>query len=325
MEKRPKILVVGSFVMDLIVSTPRFPSAGETVIGCGFSTAPGGKGANQALQAARLGAEVTMAGRVGNDSFGAQILASLQKGGVDISHVRIDKEEATAVGNVQLEVQEKGTQNRIVVVPGANMRVAPEDVSFLEKEIRTYDLVMLQLEIPMEINEIVAGYAAAADVPVMLNPAPSAAVPETLLSKLTYLSPNEHEAADLTGYCPEGEEGIQETAEALRALGARQVLITLGKHGCVFADADGMVKSPCVDCGPVLDPTAAGDSFIAAFCTAVSAGAEIPEALAFANCTAGITVTRMGAQTSLPTGAEVLEMMKKKGFQINGGTWKWMY
>lgn len=321
----PRILVVGSFVMDLIVSAAHFPESGETVIGCGFSTAPGGKGANQALQAARLGAKVTMVGRVGKDSFGEEILNSLQAGGVDVSKVKVDETASTAVGNVQLEVTESGTANRIIVVPGANMCVTPEDVFFLQEEIKQYNLVILQHEIPMEINAIVAGYAAAAGVPVMLNPAPAAPIPAALLKNVTYLSPNEHEAAAITGIVPEGEDGIIKATKALQNLGVKQVLITLGKEGCAFSDGTEVVKRPSVNCGRVVDPTAAGDSFIAAFCTAVSAGLSAQKAMEFANCTAGITVTRMGAQTSLPVLAEVLEVMKKNGYNKDGDIGTWMH
>ena len=311
---RPKILVVGSFVMDLIATTAKFPSAGETVIGNGFSTAPGGKGANQAIAAARLGADVTMVGRVGDDSFGREMLDSANKSGVDISNVTVSRTHPSAVGHIQIQTNEHGTENRILVIPGANMDIKPQNVAFLEKEIGNYDMVMLQLEIPMEINCLVAKYAKAAGVPVMLNPAPADKIPEELLSCLTYISPNEHEAALITGIDAVNAENIGTCVAQLRKTGVENVIVTLGKEGCAFCSGGDVIMSPSVKAEKVVDPTAAGDSFMGAFCTAVSAGIDIENALLFANCVGSITVSKMGAQTALPTLCEVLELMARRGF-----------
>ncbi len=311
---KPKILVVGSFVMDLIVSTKRFPNAGESVVGYGFSTAPGGKGANQAVQAARLGAEVTMVGKVGNDDFGKQIIRSANESGVNTQYVLHSDTAPTAIGNVQIQSNENGTENRIIVVPGANMEITIKDIEFLAEKISDYDLVMLQNEIPMEFNIKVAQYAKAKGVPVMLNPAPYSAIPAELLACLTYISPNEHEAADMVGFEITDDETRKNAVLKLKELGVENVLITLGKNGCVFDNGDVSVHSGSIDCGKVVDPTAAGDSFMGAFCFAVVLGASVEQALLFANCTAGITVSRMGAQTSLPTLDEVLNIMKNRGF-----------
>lgn len=311
---KPRVLVVGSLVMDLIVTTEHFCNAGETVIGNGFSTAPGGKGANQAVQAARLGADVTMVGRVGNDDFGKNLINSANMSGVNTKYVFVTDDAPTAVGNVQIQKNEEGTENRIIVVPGANHKITLEDVAFLKDSISQYDIVIMQHEIPQEVNSAVAAYAKAAGVAVMLNPAPAASVPAGLISCLTYISPNEHEAAAIVGINPDSKEAINEAVAALHKMGTENVLITLGKNGCAFSDGEKIVNAPSVDVAPVLDPTAAGDSFIGAFCTAVSAGIEIEKALLFANCTAGITVSRMGAQTSLPTLEEVLDLMQTKGY-----------
>lgn len=312
--KQPKILVVGSFVMDLIVTAARFPAAGETVIGTGFSTAPGGKGANQAVQAARLGAAVTIFGKVGNDDFGVRLLNSAQDSGVDTSLVKVSATQPTAVGNVQIQANEAGTENRIVVVPGANMDITEDDVAVLAERIDAFDMVVLQNEIPMAVNVAVARLAKEKGVPVLLNPAPSAPLPKELLASLAYIVPNEHEAQDLVGFPLNNEEDCLAAAAALRELGVEKVLITLGKQGCLYSDGQTVVHSGSVDCGAVVDPTAAGDSFIGAFCRAVAAGVPVERALTYANCTAGITVTRMGAQTSLPTADEVAALMKEKGF-----------
>ncbi len=309
-----RILVVGSFVMDLIVTTPRFPGQGETVLGSGFRTAPGGKGANQAMQAAHLGANVTMVGMVGRDSFGQELLDSLAGAGVDVSRVLISDALPSAVGNVQLEVTGGQTHNRIIVVPGANMGITPLDVAFLKETIGQYDMVILQLEIPMEINLLVAGYARAKGVPVMLNSAPYAPLPDALLQSVTYLSPNEHEAAQLTGYPLETDADICRALHDLQARGIGSVLITLGSRGVAYLSETGdMLICPAARDLPVQDPTAAGDSFVAAFCTALCAGLPIRPALELANYTAGLTCCRVGAQPSLPLLEDVLALMECQG------------
>lgn len=312
---KPKILVVGSLVMDLIVTTEHFCNAGETVIGNGFSTAPGGKGANQAVQAARLGANVTMVGKVGNDDFGRNLINSAKESGVNTDYIFITDSTPTAVGNVQIQKNEKGTENRIIVVPGANFELTVDDVAFLEEKIADFDMVIMQHEISQAVNIKVAEYAKAKGVPVMLNPAPSAEVPKELISCLTYISPNEHEAEDIVGIKPEND-AIDKAIAALHNMGVKNVLITLGKAGCALSDGNKIMESSSIDIAPVIDPTAAGDSFIGAFCTSIAAGVSVNEALIFANCTAGITVSRMGAQTSLPTFEEVMSAIKRKGFSV---------
>jgi len=317
MNRKPKVLVVGSLVMDLIVSTERFPDMGETVIGNGFNTAPGGKGANQAVQAARLGADVTMVGMVGEDDFGRQMVRSAQESGVNTQYIFRTCKAPTAIGNVQIQKNENGTENRIIVVPGANFVFDTSDVEFLKDSIGEYDIVILQHEIPSKVNIAVAKYAKIAGVPVMLNPAPSAEVPQELLECLSYISPNEHEAFDITGVNLDDESGIQAAVKKLRDMGVENALITLGKNGCVIFDGRNMTFSPSFACGEVVDPTAAGDSFIGAFCTAIAGGVSLEDALRFANCTAGITVTKMGAQTSLPVLEDVLSKLEETGHSID--------
>lgn len=312
--KRPNILVVGSFVMDLIVTTNRFPQSGETVMGTDYRTAPGGKGANQAVQAARLGARVTMAGKVGRDSFGQELLASARDAGVDVSRAAFSDTAPSAVGNVQVETAEGQTSNRIIVVSGANMEIAPADVVFLRDDIGQYDMVILQFEIPMEINCLVAEYAAAKGVPVMVNCAPYAPIPAELLKNTAYISPNEHEAALLTGRTLDTDADIEWALYKMREMGVKNALITLGSRGVACLGEDGkMMVSPAVQGLDVKDPTAAGDSFVGAFCTALCAGISVEDALTFANYAAGLTVCRMGAQPSLPTADEVFSLMASRG------------
>ena len=200
MIRKPRILVVGIFVMDLIASTKQAPNRGETVIGLNFRTAPGGKGANQAVQCARLGANVTMVGRVGNDAYGRETVAAAAASGVDVSRVVVDAENPTGVSAITLEITETGAHNRIVVCPGANGAMTVEEISWIRDEVKNYDLVMLQFELPMFINEAVARWAHEAGVPVMVNPAPAAPVSPELFRCATFFSPNEHEAAAMAGH-----------------------------------------------------------------------------------------------------------------------------
>ena len=238
MFKRPKILIAGSFNMDLTASCTRAPQAGETVIGKKFRTAPGGKGFNQAVQCARLGADVTMVGKVGEDDFGRALLDAAKGEGIDISHVLTDPDEATGIAIITLEETDEGTQNRIVVCPGANFTISAQEIGWLREAVGNYDMVIMQFELPMEIVETIAEWAHEAGVPVMVNPAPAAPMSDRLLGAVTYLSPNEHEAAILTGHSISVENGIdyddvRAVADALRERGVQNLIITMGGNGSV--------------------------------------------------------------------------------------------
>ncbi len=319
MGKRPKILVVGSFVMDQIASTQIFPREGQTVLGESFRKAPGGKGANQAVQAARLGADVTMFGKLGNDTNGEELLAACNQAGVNTRFVTYDDTEASGCAMIILEeAPGQETRNRIIVIPGTNMSITPSDVAFLKGSIAEYDMVILQLEIPMEINEIVAKYAFDQGVPTMLNSAPSAPLSDELLACLSFISPNEHEAEDMTGIhirhvgseiCM---EDVRAAAEILLKKGIQNVLITLGSGGAALFNRAGSHYAPCSTDVTVVDPTAAGDSFVGAFCTGVCCGWSWDEILLFANSTASITVSSMGAMPSLPELSAVKQIMAQR-------------
>lgn len=326
MDKTPKILVVGSLVMDQIASTSHFPRQGQTVLGNAFHKAPGGKGANQAVQAARLGADVTMVGKLGADANGKDLLAACNAAGIHTEKIIIDRNGTSGCAVIILEeVPGENTHNRIIVIPGTNMQVTPDDVSFLEEKVAMYDLVMLQLEIPMDINELVAEYANKKNVPVMLNSAPSAPLSDSFLSHLTFISPNEHEIEDMTGIHihHEGTDvdmgAAARAADVLHRKGVKNVLITLGSAGAVLFAEDGTVHlSPCAKGITAVDPTAAGDSFVGAFCTGFCAGWSWEEILMFANHTAAITVSGMGAMPSLPGLKKVEDFLKlKKGISLN--------
>ena len=320
MLRRPNILVVGSFMMDLIAATRRAPREGETVVGLRFTTAPGGKGANQAVQCARLGAQVTMVGRGGDDAFGRLLTGTAAQAGVDVSHVSVDPEESSGVGHITLEVTEHDARNRITVCPGANHTLTVEEIAWLREEIGRYDMLLLQLELPMAVTEAAARWAHEAGVPVMLNPAPAAPLSEELLACVTYLSPNEHEAAALSGHPIGTEHGADEADLAavtayFLSRGVQNLLVTLGENGSLIANASGTLRQERVAMPHVADTTAAGDSFVAAFCTGVTAGLTQKDALAFASFAAGITVSRMGAMPSIPTVEEVQALMRERGFR----------
>ena len=318
MGKIPHILVVGSIMMDLVASTKRAPREGETIIGMKFTTAPGGKGSNQAVQCARLGAEVAMVGKVGRDGFGKTLLETASAAGVDVSRVLTDPAEATGVAHITLEVSENDAKNRITVCPGANFTLTVEEITWLKARVADYDLVMLQLELPMEVVESVAAWAYEAGVPVMLNPAPAAALSDTLLGHVTYLSPNEHEATLMSGQQIAVGNGINRedmhrAARYFMQRGVKNLIVTLGANGSVCVNQNGTVYTPSVHMDKIIDTTAAGDSFVAAFCTGLTAGLDERQALAFASHTAAITVSRMGAMPRLPTITEVKALIVEKG------------
>lgn len=323
MKKRPKILVVGSFVMDQIAETTVFPRQGQTVLGGTFTKAPGGKGANQAVQAARLGADVTMLGKLGHDANGEEMLETCRRDGIDMDYVLFDPVEPSGCSVIILEKGEDGqTHNRIIVLSGANMTLTTEDVAFLEEIISDFDLVMLQLEIPMSVNEAVAEMAFRKGVKVMLNSAPSAPLSDALLAHLSYISPNEHEAYDLTGIdiSHRGKtvslDRVRMATAALREKKVDNVLITLGDAGAAIETDAGFYHSPCVDGVVAVDPTAAGDSFVGAFCVGSCLNWETNDILRFANYTAALTVSKMGAMPSLPTLDELQVYMRDKGVSI---------
>ena len=321
MHRKPRILVVGSFVMDVIATTEKVPRSAQTVYGKSFHMAPGGKGANQALQCARLGAQVTMMGCVGDDLFGEKLIEPLKSAGVDVSHVLVRPGVSSGVGHVTLEVTEHSAQNRIIVIPGANRTLTVDEVAWIQDEIGTYDMVLLQLEVPLEVNRTVARWAKEAGVSVMLNPAPATHLDDELLRYVTYLTPNEQEASMETGLPLASDENgpcradLQKIAAALWDKGVEHVIITLGGSGSAVVQGSSIRYIPCVHMDHVADPTAAGDSFVGALSVGLTAGLSQEEAMAFASHTAAITVSRMGAMPSLPTLAEVLELVKERDYR----------
>jgi ribokinase len=296
-----QVVVVGSLNMDLVARAPRLPAPGETVPGLGFSTVPGGKGANQAVAAARLGARTALIGCVGDDAFGRQLLAGLEADRVDCRGVRVAAGESSGVA---LVVVAEGGRNGIVVVPGANGLLAPGDVDRHLSRIEEARVVALQLETPLATVEHAARAARARGKTVVLNPAPAGPLPAGLVACADWLVPNEIEAAALAGAPVESVEGAMEAGRRLRDRGAANVLVTLGARGVVTVTAEGARHDPAPQAEAV-DTTAAGDTFIGGFCAALAAGRGVAEAVAYAQAAAAISVTRPGAQTSIPFAHEV--------------------
>lgn len=306
MQKQPRILVIGSFMMDLVVRTPRAPKEGETIIGTSFNRFPGGKGANQAVAAARLGARVTMAGKLGQDVFGDQMLAALQQEGVATEHVLRDEQASTGIGSIVLDDQGK---NRIVVVPGANLKYSLADLAALEPVVAAHDLVMLQLEMDVEVVKAAAQMGRKHGVPVMLNPAPARDLDDAFFAAVDFLTPNETEAQLLTGVTVHDVDSARQAALQLLARGLRHVVITLGDKGALLATGDRTQHVPGFSVHTV-DTVAAGDAFNGALATKIAQGFSPEEAVVYANAVGALTVTRPGAIPSLPTAQEVEEFLR---------------
>ena len=295
------ILVIGSLNMDMVLQVPRVPAAGETLAGQSFACVPGGKGANQAAACARLGGQVSMLGRVGADQFGEQLQRSLAQDGVLHEHVTIADTVSTGVALIMVDAS---AQNRIVIVPGANGTLTAAHIDAAADLIDRAALVVLQLEIPLPVVKHAVARANRRGVPVLLNPAPAKALPSALLSRLEYLIPNATEATLLTGIKVADHAGAAAAARELHRQGAKHVLITLGAEGVLIRDAKGVrsLASPRV---AAVDTTAAGDTFIGAFAVSVLDGLSVDEAAQFAVKAAALSVTRPGAQTSIPYRHEI--------------------
>jgi ribokinase len=295
------IVVVGSLNMDLVVKAPRMPLEGETLLGRDFQMIPGGKGANQAAAAARLGAQVAMVGRVGGDAFGPPLIENLRCQGVDAGHVQIDDEAAT--GTAMIIVDDSG-QNSIVVAPGANGRVSEQDVDRLEDTLSQARVLLLQFEVPLETVEYAIQMAARHQIKVILNPAPARPAPAELIAKVDYLVPNEFEASTLTGLETKDVPSAERAARKLLGFGVPVVIITLGERGALMATGQGMAHVPARRVQAV-DTTAAGDAFIGGLAVALVKGSPLDEAVRYASCAGALAVTKFGAQTSLPSADEV--------------------
>ena len=301
----PRIVVIGSANRDLVVQAESIPMPGETVLGGTFSAVSGGKGANQAVAAARLGAKVSFVGCVGADPFGAALRDDMVRAGIDVTYLREVAQASTGVALIGVDAQ---GQNAILVAPGANSLVCAADIEGAREVIAGADTVLLQLEIPMESVAYAVALAASTSTRVILNPAPvrgtSPLTPE-LLGRVSVLTPNEHEAASLLGYASAGDIEMEQAARELLDFGVACVVITLGENGCLLATRERIWTIPAVRVSPI-DTTAAGDCFTAALAVGLAEGLILDDAAKFACRAAALSVTRAGAQPSLPTRGEVV-------------------
>ena len=301
------ILVVGSSNTDMIIKLDRIPRPGETILGGAFVTAAGGKGANQAVGAARAGGQVTFIARVGQDMFGDQAVVGFVKDGINVDHVTRDK---TNPSGVALIFVAKDGENSIAVAGGANAKLSPADVKKAKAAFAGASVLVMQLETPLETVQAAAALAAKAGVPVILNPAPAQPLPDKLLKCVSILTPNETEAELLTGITVNDATSAAAAAAKLRARGVQTVIITLGARGAYMATASGGQLVPGFKV-KAMDTTAGGDVFNGALAVAMAEGKPLDLAVRFANAAAAISVTRLGAQPSAPTRREIDRFLKK--------------
>ncbi|MBC7235383.1 MAG: ribokinase [Chloroflexi bacterium] len=287
--------------MDLVVRTERIPRPGETVVGRDFVTIPGGKGANQAAAAARLGVRVDMVGRVGNDAFGPALLDNMRRQGVGISHVTLDPDAASGIAMIMIDAC---GENSIVVAAGANGRVSRSDLEGARELLAQARYLLMQFEIPLEVVREAISLANELGVRVILNPAPAHAVDADLMRGVYCLVANETETEALTGVAVREEGELQLAAKRLLGLGIPVVIVTLGARGAFLA-SDGLRLLVPARQVQVVDTTAAGDAFVGGLVAAFLQGRDLPQAVRYATCAGTLATTKLGAQTSLPSAAEV--------------------
>jgi ribokinase len=304
--RRPRITVVGSSNLDLVARVPRFPALGETLVGHSFQMGFGGKGANQAVMAARLGAEVAMVTKLGRDVFGQMTLENYEKQGIATEHVLFDEERPSGVAPIW--VDEAG-RNQIVIVPGANLGLSVEEVQAARGLLESTDAVLCQLEIAVETTREALRIARQAGVRTILNPAPAVPMPEALCREIFELSdllcPNETEAEQLTGIQVATPADAERAAAALRRRGARTVVVTLGERGALVLEGDGPAVHVPAAAVRAVDSTGAGDAFVGSLGTFLAEGQPLLRGVRWAGAVAGVSVTRPGTQRSFPPRAEI--------------------
>ena len=304
------IVVIGSSNTDMVVKTSHLPVPGETVLGGDFFMNAGGKGANQAVAAARYGNRVVFVAKTGNDLFGEQVRKSMKEDGIVTDYVFIDEEHPSGVALITIDQK---AENCIVVAGGANMYLKPEDIDKAKEEILGGDVVLMQLETPIETVEYAAKMAAEAGVKVILNPAPAPAEPlsKELISNLYLITPNRSEASRLTGIEVTDLASAQRAALALYDMGAKNVIVTLGSEGSLVYDGHMMMRVEAIKVEAV-DTTAAGDTYNGVLASVIAEGKSLIDAVHEANIAGAISVTHMGAQPAAPTREEIIAMKKKK-------------
>jgi ribokinase len=296
MDKKPQILVIGSANMDMVIKTDHFPAPGETIIGGDFKLIHGGKGANQAVAAARLGGDVCFITQLGTDVFGNQNLENYQKEGIDISWIKQNPDRPSGVALITVD---KSGENTIIVAPGSNYSLSISDIAAATTPFQEADMILLQLEIPLSVVLEACKKAHKLGKKIILNPAPAMVLPEEIYPLLYLITPNETEAEVLTGIKVIGEASAYQASRILKSRGVDQIIITMGAGGAFLFtdDFQGIIPTSAV---AAIDTTAAGDTFCGALAVALGKGMILEEAIAFALKASTLSVQRFGAQTSIP-------------------------
>ena len=300
-KQHPKVVVVGSFNMDLVVKAGRRPQKGETLMGETFGMFIGGKGSNQAIAAARLGADVTMVGRLGVDLFGDTLMAAHAEEGICTDYVNRDTEVGTGVASILIDAD---GDNSIALVPQANMRLSVKDIERASESIAAADVLLLQLEVPIAASQCAAEIAKSNGATVVLNPAPAQELADDFLAQVDILTPNEVETESLSGVKVSTATDAERAAKVLLDKGLSAVILTLGERGALLLTPD-LTQLVPAHTVKVVDTTAAGDAFCGALATGLARGENLVAAVAFANAAGALAVTVLGAAPSMPTVAQV--------------------
>lgn len=309
---KPMISVVGSCNMDIYATTEHLPEPGETVIGHSYNMTMGGKGANQAVAASKLGGDVTMIGRVGCDAFGRQMVDTLNSYGIHTSHIHCDDEAGSGMA---LIVVDRRPENVIVVIPGTNMRITPQDVLAAETEIKQSSVLLMQLEIPLDAIEAAIQTARLGNCLCILNPAPARQLPEVILQNIDLLTPNQNEARLMTGIPADTIEGARKAGEKLLEMGVPAVIITLGASGCLLVNKEGSLHIPAFSIADAIDPSGAGDAFMGGLAIALAEGRTLEQAARFGNASGALSTRKQGAMPAMVTRQELDAFLQEHGFQ----------
>lgn len=306
------IAVIGSINTDMVIRSSQIPMSGQTLMGHSFMTTGGGKGANQAVAAVRLGGEVSLIAKIGTDTFGKMSLENFKKEGIHTEHVYTDKNAPSGVAFIV--VDDKG-ENSIVVAPGANAGLNEKDIRNAEDVIAKADIILLQLEIPMTTVAEAISLAKKHNRMVMLNPAPAAPIPEEILRSVDIIVPNQSETKMLTGITVNDIAAAQQACDVLHSKGVSTVIITMGEQGAYHSSENfkGLVGG--FNAGKTVDTVAAGDTFCGGLAIAVAEGKTLQQGVQFANAAAALSVTKAGAQASIPSRTEVESLLKRYGYE----------
>ena len=303
-----KITVIGSLVMDQVIKLKKFPKEGDTLFGDEINYYLGGKGANQAFALTRLGADTEMIGMVGDDNFGKAFIETFKEAGTKVSNIMISSKIGTSIASILSNYQ---AENKIVVMHGANFEFNAKELKKVESVLKNSDLVITQLELKPEIEEAIIKLCAKYKVPVQLNPAPAYKLSKEVLSKLTYITPNDLELSILTGMKTDTLENAKKAVKKLLSMGPKNVISTLGGNGAMIGDKKGVRHIPGFKV-KVVDTVGAGDAFNGGFAYAISKGHNIDEAVRFANAVGGLAVTKQGAFPSMPNLKQVNDLIKSQ-------------